>query len=67
MTLNRRTVKLIALGYVVKTALFGIAWLMIPDLPARSLDIARRSWTWAVGSAPEAAPPATAAPVLTAR
>src|SRR5687767_36674 len=42
MTLNRKTVKLIAIGYVVKTVLFGITWLMVPDLPARSLDLARR-------------------------
>ena len=56
MTLDRRTVKLIALGYVVKTVLFGAAWLVIPDLPARSLDVARRTWTWAKGSAAPAAP-----------
>lgn len=40
-----RTVKLIALGYVVKTALVGLAWLAIPDLPERALTMARQTWS----------------------
>jgi len=70
MTVNRRTWKVIALGYVVKTVLLGIAWLLVPDLPARSLDLARRTWTWAAGPPPAAAPhvpPAPNAPLVTAQ
>ena len=54
---TRRTLKLIALGYVVKTLVFGIAWLAIPDLPERALAQARTAWSWVSGSA---APPAPA-------
>ncbi|HEY7511531.1 MAG TPA: hypothetical protein VIG50_14815 [Vicinamibacteria bacterium] len=42
--MNPKTLKLIALGYVVKTALVGLAWLAIPDLPQRAMDMARETW-----------------------
>jgi len=48
--LSRRTLKLIAIGYVVKTVVFGAAWLVIPDLPQRAMDTARQAWAWAGGS-----------------
>lgn len=38
------TVKLIALGYVAKTILIGIAWLAIPNLPQRAAAKAREVW-----------------------
>lgn len=53
-----RTLKLIALGYVVKTLLFGLAWLIVPDLPARAANKARQTWTAVVGRS-AAAEPAT--------
>jgi hypothetical protein len=43
--MNPKTLKLIALGYVVKTALIGLAWLAIPDLPERAVAIARQTWS----------------------
>lgn len=69
--ISRRTLKLIAIGYVVKTAVFGAAWLVIPDLPQRAMDTARQAWAWA-GGVPAPAPPhavpgaATAAAPVTA-
>jgi hypothetical protein len=53
---TRRTLKLIAIGYAVKTLVFGAAWLAVPDLPQRALTHARTAWSWASGT------PATAAP-----
>jgi hypothetical protein len=43
--MNPKTLKLIALGYVVKTALVGLAWLAIPDLPQRAMAKARQTWS----------------------
>jgi hypothetical protein len=42
--MNPKMLKLIAVGYVVKTALIGLAWLAIPDLPERALAMARQTW-----------------------
>jgi len=50
--MNPKTLKLIALGYLVKTALVGLAWLAIPDLPERAVAMARQ--TWSRVTAPEA-------------
>lgn len=63
--IGRRTLKIIAIGYVVKTVVFGAAWLVIPDFPQRAMDTARQAWVWAGGSptAPPHAVPAAAAPV----
>jgi hypothetical protein len=44
-TMSTRTIRLIAVGYVVKTALVGLAWLAIPDLPERALAMARQTWS----------------------
>ena len=60
---TRRTLKLIALGYVVKTLVFGVAWLAIPDLPERALAHARLAWSRVSGAKAQAAvAPAVAAP-----
>jgi len=40
-----RTLKIVALTYVVKTLLVGIAWIAIPDLPARASAKAREVWS----------------------
>ena len=64
--ISRRTLKLIAIGYVVKTVVFGAAWLVVPDLPQRAMDTARQAWVWAAGSAAPAQPhraPAAPGPV----
>ena len=41
-----KVLKLFALSYLVKTILVAIAWLFIPDLPARAAAVARDSWAW---------------------
>lgn len=48
--MSRRTLKLIGLGYVVKTIVFGVAWLMVPDLPQRAFSKARETWEWVAGA-----------------
>ena len=54
--ISRRTLKLIAIGYVIKTAVFGAAWLVVPNLPQRAMDTARQAWVWAAGSPASAQP-----------
>lgn len=48
--ISRRTLKLIAIGYVAKLAVIGAAWLVVPDFPQRATDTARQAWVWAGGS-----------------
>jgi hypothetical protein len=55
-----KTLKIVALGYVVKTLLVGVAWIFIPDLPSRTMTVARRAWAWFETPAP--APASVAAP-----
>ena len=50
--MNPRTLKLIVLGYVVKTALVGLAWLAVPDLPQRALTMARETWSRVTSTEP---------------
>ncbi len=45
--LSSRTVKVLAVSYVVKTGLVGIVWLMAPELPAQALARLRSTWTQA--------------------
>ena len=54
--MSPRTLKLIAVGYTVKTLLLGLAWLIVPDLPARAASKARQ--TWAAVAGPSTPPPA---------
>jgi hypothetical protein len=37
-------VRLLAVSYLIKTLLVGVAWLAVPDLPARAADTARAVW-----------------------
>ncbi len=37
--------KIVAVVYLVKTLLVGIAWLIVPDLPERALTKVRQTWT----------------------
>jgi hypothetical protein len=32
---GRRIIRIVAVSYLVKTLLIGIAWLVVPDLPQR--------------------------------
>jgi hypothetical protein len=44
-----RTLKLLAVGYTLKVVLLGLAWLMIPELPARAMGKARQIWSAVAG------------------
>ncbi|HET7291543.1 MAG TPA: hypothetical protein VFM88_03880 [Vicinamibacteria bacterium] len=37
----RRTLRLLAVGYLVKALLVGIAWILVPDLPERTMTALR--------------------------
>ena len=41
---------LVALGYLVKTLIVGIAWLAIPDLPERAATHVRETWQRLAGA-----------------
>lgn len=41
---KHRTLKLVALGYVVKTLIFFAAWYVVPDLPQRLFDGVQAAW-----------------------
>jgi hypothetical protein len=41
-----KLLKLVAISYLVKTILVGVAWLLIPDLPQRAATAARHTWAW---------------------
>ena len=59
---GRRTLKLIALGYVVKTLVFGAAWLAVPDLPQRAMAQARLAWAAVSPTRPSHPPGVSPAP-----
>ena len=40
-----RTLKIIAVTYIAKTALIGAAWIAIPELPQRAQAKAQQLWT----------------------
>ncbi len=46
--MKRRVFRMIALGYLVKTLLIGLAWLVVPDLPQRAAAKAREAWSLVV-------------------
>jgi hypothetical protein len=45
---SRRTVKLLAVSYAVKTVLVGILWLVAPEIPEAVLAHARAAWAGAI-------------------
>ena len=44
--MSRRSVRLLALSYAVKSLLLALLWVMAPELPAKALGHARAAWTW---------------------
>lgn len=44
------TLKLIAISYIAKTLLIGIAWLAVPDLPERAAAKVRAAWQHITGA-----------------
>jgi hypothetical protein len=47
--------KIVAIVYLVKTLLVGIAWLVMPDLPQRAMTMARETWSSVSGRSAEPA------------
>ncbi len=43
--MRSRTLRILALSYVVKTVLVGIAWALVPDLPERAMTALRATLT----------------------
>ncbi len=41
---SRRALRLVALGYVIKTVTFGVAWYFVPDLPQRVQGSVVAAW-----------------------
>jgi len=52
-----KALKLVAISYLIKTLLVGIAWFFIPDLPQRASTFVRRACGF-VDPAPASAEPA---------
>jgi len=48
LTPSRRTVKLLAWSYAVKTVLVGILWLVAPEIPLAVIAHARAAWASAL-------------------
>jgi hypothetical protein len=48
--LTPRMLRLLAVSYLVKTAVVGLLWLAIPDLPQRAGTTARAAWASLVGA-----------------
>jgi hypothetical protein len=44
--MSPRTLKILAVSYLIKTLVVGVAWLAIPDLPQRAASRMREAWTW---------------------
>jgi hypothetical protein len=59
-----KLLKIYAISYAVKTILFGIAWLFIPDLPQRTSAAVRQAWEWVASSPQELAPPTAPAALV---
>jgi len=47
--MKRKTLKVLAVSYLVKALLFGLAWLAVPDLPQRTAARLRQAWGLVVG------------------
>jgi hypothetical protein len=50
MPISPKTLRTMAVVYAVKTLLVGIAWLVIPDLPARAASQVRETWQRLAGN-----------------
>jgi hypothetical protein len=48
LTPSRRTVKLLAISYAVKTVLVGVLWLVAPEIPEAVIERARAAWSGAI-------------------
>ena len=49
--MSTRMIRLVVASYLVKTVLFAVAWLLVPELPQRAMAGARGLWLALAGSA----------------
>jgi hypothetical protein len=42
--MSRRTLKLLAWSYAIKTVLVVVLWLVAPEIPQQAFAHARRAW-----------------------
>jgi hypothetical protein len=49
--MSPRFLRILAVSYLVKTLIVGVAWLAIPDLPARATAKAQQVWASFFGGA----------------
>jgi len=49
-----KLLRVVSIGYLIKTLLLGVAWLLVPDLPHRAEVAAKHVWTQ-LASSPAAA------------
>jgi hypothetical protein len=45
-----KVLKIIGISYLIKTLIIGTAWFFVPDLPARTLALARSAWAQIVAA-----------------
>jgi hypothetical protein len=50
LPIRASTLRTLAVVYAVKTLIVGIAWLVIPDLPARAASQVRETWQRLAGN-----------------
>jgi hypothetical protein len=48
--MKRRTLKILAVSYAIKTLIVGVAWLLVPELPQLVSAKVRAAWTAVAGS-----------------
>lgn len=48
--MNNRLLRLAVAGYVVKSLLLAAAWLLVPDLPERTVARAHELWATVAGA-----------------
>jgi hypothetical protein len=41
-----KLLKVVAVTYLIKTLIIGVAWLFVPDLPSRTMGALRATWAW---------------------
>lgn len=42
--MSHKTLRVLAVSYLAKMLLFGLAWLAVPDLPQRTVAKLREAW-----------------------
>jgi hypothetical protein len=53
MTMSRRTLKLLAWSYAVKTLIVAVTWVLVPDLPQVVTEKVKAAWAAVAGPSSE--------------